>query len=100
MKAGARVLLSRLKEKEDGEDSKETQKDSLTPEMIVRGIPKTMKTRALALLARLKEREDVITWDNVGQVVLSVKVVRICTIFTIVGFSIHKTKHERFWNSP
>ena len=37
-----------------GEDSEET--DSLSVEMIVRGIPKTMKTRAEALLAHLKER--------------------------------------------
>ena len=34
-----------------GEDSEETQEDSLSVEMIVRGIPKTMKTRAEALLA-------------------------------------------------
>ena len=34
----------------------ETREDSLPVEMIVRGIPKTMKTRAEALLAHLKER--------------------------------------------
>ena len=38
-----------------GEDSEET--DSLSVEMIVRAIPKTMKSRAEALLAHLKERE-------------------------------------------
>ena len=54
-----------------GEDSEETQEDSLSAEMIVRGIPKTMKTRAQALLAHLKEREDVITWDDMGQVLLN-----------------------------
>ena len=37
----------------------EPQEDSLSVEMIVRGIPKTMKTRAEALLAHLKERGDV-----------------------------------------
>ena len=45
--------------------------DSLSSEMIVRGIPKTMKTRAEALLAHLKERRDIITWDNMGQVILN-----------------------------
>ena len=35
--------------------------DTLSSEMIIRAIPKTMKTRAQALLEHLKEREDVIT---------------------------------------
>ena len=38
--------------------------------MIVRSIPKSMKKRAEALLAHLKEREDVITWDDMGQVLV------------------------------
>ena len=45
--------------------------DTLSSEMIIRAIPKTMKTRAQALLEHLKEREDVITWDDVGQVLLN-----------------------------
>ena len=44
-----------------GGGEEEPQEDSLSVEMIVRGIPKTMKTRAEALLAHLKERGDVIT---------------------------------------
>ena len=48
---------------EDGERS-------MSIEMIVRGIPKTMKKKAEALLAHLKEREDVITWDDMGQVLV------------------------------
>ena len=40
-----------------GGEEEEPQEDSLSVEMIVRGIPKTMKTRAEALLAHLKERE-------------------------------------------
>ena len=52
-----------------GEDSEET--DSLSVEMIVRSIPKSMKKRAEALLAHLKEREDIITWDEMGQVLLN-----------------------------
>ena len=55
---------------EEEEEEEEPQEDSLSVEMIVRGIPKTMKTRAEALLAHLKERGDVITWDDMGQVLL------------------------------
>ena len=53
-----------------GGGEEEPQEDSLSVEMIVRGIPKTMKTRAEALLAHLKEREDAITWDDMGQVLV------------------------------
>ena len=44
--------------------------ESMSVEMIVRSIPKSMKKRAAALLAHLKEREDVITWDDMGQVLV------------------------------
>ena len=50
-----------------GEDGGE---ESMSIEMIVRSIPKSMKKRAEALLAHLKEREDVITWDDMGQVLV------------------------------
>ena len=50
-----------------GEDGGE---ESMSVEMIVRSIPKSMKKRAEALLAHLKEREDVITWDDMGQVLV------------------------------
>ena len=53
-----------------GEEEEEEETDSLSVEMIVRGIPKTMKSRAEALLAHLKERGDVITWDDMGQVLV------------------------------
>ena len=53
-----------------GEDGGE-ETDSISTEMIVRSIPKTMKKRADALLAHLKEREDIITWDEMGQVLLN-----------------------------
>ena len=43
---------------------------SMSIEMSVRSIPKSMKKRAEALLAHLKEREDVITWDDMGQVLV------------------------------
>ena len=41
-------------------EEEEEETDSLSVEMIVRGIPKTMKSRAEALLAHLKERGDVL----------------------------------------
>ena len=44
---------------------------SMSIEMIVRSIPKSMKKRAEALLAHLKEREDMVTWDDMGQVLLN-----------------------------
>ena len=53
-----------------GGEKEEEETDSLSVEMIVRGIPKTMKSRAEALLAHLKERGDVITWDDMGQVLV------------------------------
>ena len=53
-----------------GGEEEEEETDSLSVEMIVRGIPKTMKSRAETLLAHLKERGDVITWDDMGQVLL------------------------------
>ncbi len=40
----------------------------LSDDIIVRGIPKTMRTRALALLERLRARADAISWDDMGQV--------------------------------
>ena len=46
------------------------EEESMSIEMIVRSIPKSMKKRAEALLAHLKEREDVITWDDMGQVLV------------------------------
>ena len=46
----------------------EEEKKELSDDIIVRGIPKTMRTRAIALLERLKARPDVISWDDMGQV--------------------------------
>ena len=72
-----RLLRYEERDKQRGEQDimygggeKEEEEDSLSVEMIVRGIPKTMKSRAEALLAHLKEREDVITWDDMGQVLV------------------------------
>ena len=76
-----------------GEDSEETQEDSLSAEMIVRGIPKTMKTRARALLERLKEREDVITWDDMGQVLLNGVLIPKSNISDLISDAMRPRKH-------
>ena len=80
-------------EGEDSEDSKETREDSLLVEMIVRGIPKTMKTRAEALLAHLKERGDVITWDDMGQVLLDGVLIPKSNISDLVSDAMRSRKH-------
>ena len=76
-----------------GEGSEETQEDSLSVEMIVRGIPKTMKTRAQALLERLKEREDVITWDDMGQVLLNGVLIPKSNISDLISDAMRSRKH-------
>ena len=76
-----------------GEDLEETQEDSLSAEMIVRGIPKTMKTRAQALLERLKEREDVITWDDMGQVLLNGVLILKSNISDLISDAMRSRKH-------
>ena len=47
---------------------KKEEERELSDDVIVRGIPKTMRTRATALLEPLKARPDVISWDDMGQV--------------------------------
>ena len=76
-----------------GGGKEETQEDSLSVEMIVRGIPKTMKTRAEALLAHLKEREDVITWDDMGQVLLNGVLIPKSNISDLVSDAMRSRKH-------
>ena len=71
----------------------ETREDSLSVEMIVRGIPKTMKTRAEALLTHLKERGDVITWDDMGQVLLDGVLIPKSNISDLVSDAMRSRKH-------
>ena len=78
---------------EEEEEEEETQEDSLSVEMIVRGIPKTMKTRAEALLAHLKERGDVITWDDLGQVLLNGVLMPKSNISDLVSDAMRPRKH-------
>ena len=76
-----------------GGGEEEPREDSLSVEMIVRGIPKTMKTRAEALLAHLKERGDVITWDDMGQVLLDGVLIPKSNISDLVSDAMRSRKH-------
>ena len=76
-----------------GGEEEEPQEDALSVEMIVRGIPKTMKTRAEALLAHLKERGDVITWDNMGQVLVDGVLIPKSNISDLVSDAMRSRKH-------
>ena len=78
-------------EEEPQEDG--LQEDALSVEMIVRGIPKTMKTRAEALLAHLKERGDVITWDDMGQVLVDGVLIPKSNISDLVSDAMRSRKH-------
>ena len=76
-----------------GKGEEEPQEDTLSVEMIVRGIPKTMKTRAEALLAHLKERGDVITWDDMGQVLVDGVLIPKSNISDLVSDAMRSRKH-------
>ena len=76
-----------------GGGEEEPQEDTLLVEMIVRGIPKTMKTRAEALLAHLKERGDVITWDDMGQVLVDGVLIPKSNISDLVSDAMRSRKH-------
>ena len=78
---------------EEEEEEEEPQEDALSVEMIVRGIPKTMKTRAEALLAHLKERGDVITWDDMGQVLVDGILIPKSNISDLVSDAMRSRKH-------
>ena len=74
-------------------EEEEEETDSLSVEMIVRGIPKTMKSRAEALLAHLKERGDVITWDDMGQVLVDGVLIPKSNISDLVSDAMRSRKH-------
>ena len=77
-----------------GEKEEEQPKvEALSDEMIVRGIPKNMKTRAQALLARLREKEDVIAWDERGQVILKGDLIPKSNISDLVSDAMRSRKH-------
>ena len=76
-----------------GRGEEEPKVEVLSDEMIVRGIPKNMKTRAQALLARLKEREDAITWDERGQVILKGDLIQKSNISDLISDAMRSRKH-------
>ena len=76
-----------------GGGEEEPQEDGLSVEMIVRGIPKTMKTRAEALLAHLGERGDGITWDDMGQVLVDGVLIPKSNISDLVSDAMRSRKH-------
>ena len=76
-----------------GGEEEEEETDSLSVEMIVRGIPKTMKSRVEALLAHLKERGDVITWDDMGQVLIDGVLIPKSNISDLVSDAMRSRKH-------
>ena len=76
-----------------GEKEEQPKVEVLSDEMIVRGIPKNMKTRAQALLARLKEKEDVIAWDERGQVILKGILIPKSNISDLVSDAMRSRKH-------
>ena len=76
-----------------GGEKEDKETDSLSVEMIVRGIPKTMKSRAEALLAHLKERGDVITWDDMGQVLVDGVLIPKSNISDLVSDAMRSRKH-------
>ena len=52
-----------------------------------------MKTRAQALLEHLKEREDVIVWDDVGQVLLNGILIPKSNISDLISDAMRARKH-------
>ena len=71
-----------------GEERKE-----LSDDIIVRGIPKTMRTRAIALLERLKARPDVISWDDMGQVKIDGVLIPKSNISDLVSSAMRSRKY-------
>ena len=96
------IMYGRGEKEEDSTTYRDV--ESLSDEMIVRGIPKNMKTRAQALLARLKEREDAITWDDMGQVVLNGTLIPKSNISDLISDAMRSRKHfnpvgvQKFYN--
>ncbi len=65
----------------------------LSDDVIVRGIPKTMRTRAIALLERLRARSDVISWDDTGQVKIDGVFIPKSNISDLVSSAMRPRKH-------
>ncbi len=84
----------RYGEKEhDVQDSLGEERKELSDDIIVRGIPKTMRTRAIALLERLKARPDVISWDDMGQVKIDGTLIPKSNISDLVSSAMRSRKY-------
>ncbi len=71
----------------------EEEKRELSDDIIVRGIPKTMRTRAIALLEWLKARPDVISWDDMGQVKIDGVLIPKSNISDLVSSAMRSRKY-------
>ena len=71
----------------------EEERKELSDDIIVRGIPKTMRTRAIALLERLKARPDVISWDDMGQVKIDGVLIPKSNISDLVSSAMRSRKY-------
>ena len=69
------------------------ERGELSDDIIVPGIPKTMRTRAIALLERLKARPDVISWDDMGQVKIDGVFIPKSNISDLVSSAMRSRKH-------
>ncbi len=76
-----------------GEKEEKEEKRELSDDIIVRGIPKTMRTRAIALLERLKARPDVISWDDMGQVKIDGVLIPKSNISDLVSSAMRSRKY-------
>ena len=76
-----------------GEKEEKGERRELSDDIIVRGIPKTMRTRAIALLERLKERPDVISWDDMGQVKIDGVLIPKSNISDLVSCAMRSRKY-------
>ncbi len=77
----------------DVQDSLGEERKELSDDIIVRGIPKTMRTRAIALLERLKARPDVISWDDMGQVKIDGVLIPKSNISDLVSSAMRSRKY-------
>ncbi len=84
---------SQYEEKEHDVQNGSGEERELTDDVIVRGIPKTMRTRALALLERLRARADVISWDDMGQVKIDGVLIPKSNISDLVSSAMRSRKH-------
>ncbi len=76
-----------------GEREEKEERRELSDDIIVRGIPKTMRTRAIALLERLKARPDVISWDDMGQVKIDGVLIPKSNISDLVSSAMRSRKY-------